>query len=120
MRRAGITEQPELIKSWDTNVSFGGPIKRDRLWFFNNLRSYGTYQDVPGVYTNANALDASKWKYLKDPAVKARSAGAERIESIRLTGQLTPRNKLGGLLRVSGQLHRVGARQLGRRLPRPR
>ena len=55
LRRAGITEPPELIKNWDTNVSFGGPIKRDRLWFFNNLRSYGTYQDVPGVYANANA-----------------------------------------------------------------
>src|ERR1700704_1750347 len=95
LRRAGITESPELIKNWDTNVSFGGPIKHDRLWFFNNLRSYGTYQDIPGVYANANALDASKWNYVKDPTVKARSAGAKKIEAIRLTGQLTPRNKAG-------------------------
>ena len=95
LRRAGITEQPELIKNWDTNVSFGGPIQRDRLWFFNNLRSYGTHQDIPGVYANANALDASKWSYVKDPNVKARSAGAKKIESIRLTGQLSPRNKVG-------------------------
>src|SRR3954471_9733657 len=95
LRRAGITEPPGLIKNWDTNVSFGGPIKHDRLWFFNNLRSYGTFQDIPGVYANLNAFDASKWSYVKDPNVKARSAGAKKIEAIRLTGQLTPRNKLG-------------------------
>jgi hypothetical protein len=95
LRRAGITEPPELIKNWDTSLAIGGPIKRDRLWFFNNLRSYGTYQDVPGVYANANAHDASKWNYVRDPNVKARSAGAKKIESIRLTGQITPRNKAG-------------------------
>jgi hypothetical protein len=92
---AGITEPPGLIKNWDTNLAVGGPIKRDRLWFFNNLRSYGTYQDVPGLYANANALDASKWNYVRDQNVKARSAGAKKIEALRLTGQLTPRNKLG-------------------------
>jgi len=92
---AGITEPPGLIKNWDTNLAIGGPIKRDRLWFFNNLRSYGTYQDVPGIYANANALDPSKWGYAKDTSVKARSAGAKKIEAIRLTNQLTPKHKLG-------------------------
>jgi hypothetical protein len=95
LRRVGITEPPGLIKNWDTNLAVGGPIKRDRLWFFNNLRSYGTHQDIPGLYANANALDPSKWSYVKDPNVQARSAGDKKIESIRLTGQLTPRNKLG-------------------------
>src|SRR5262245_8180794 len=95
LRRVGITEPPGLIKNWDTNVAIGGPVKRDRLWFFNNLRSYGTHQDIPGLYANANALDATKWNYLKDPNVKARSAGAKKIEAIRLTSQLSPRNKVG-------------------------
>jgi hypothetical protein len=95
LRRVGITEPPGLIKNWDTNVAIGGPIKRDRLWFFNNLRSYGTYQDIPGLYANANALDGSKWNYVKDLNVKARSAGAKKIEAIRLTGQLTAKNKVG-------------------------
>ena len=95
LRRVGITEPPGLIKNWDTNFAIGGPIKTDRLWFFNNVRSYGTYQDQPGLYANANALNASRWDYVKDPNVKARSAGAKKIESIRLTSQLTPRNKAG-------------------------
>ena len=95
LRRVGINEPPGLIKNWDTNLAVGGPIKRDRLWFFNNVRSYGTHQDIPGLYANANALDASHWDYVKDLNVKARSAGAKKIEAIRLTGQLTPRNKAG-------------------------
>jgi hypothetical protein len=95
LRKANITEQPELIKNWDTNLALGGPIKRDRLWFFNNVRSYGTYQDIPGLYANKNALDASKWSYEKDPNTKARSAGAKKIESIRLTSQLNRTNKVG-------------------------
>jgi len=94
LRSAGLTAIG-LIKNWDTNLSVGGPIKRDRLWFFNNLRSYGTHQEIPGLFANANALDPSKWSYVKDPNVKARSAGDKKIESIRLTGQLTPKNKLG-------------------------
>ena len=95
LRAAGLTEQPGLIKNWDTNFAIGGPILRDRLWFFNNLRSYGTHQEIPGVYANANALDPSKWNYAQDLNVRARSAGDKKIESIRLTGQPTDRHKVG-------------------------
>src|SRR5215472_5859481 len=30
---------PTLRKNWDTNFALGGPIVRDRVWFYNNLRS---------------------------------------------------------------------------------
>jgi hypothetical protein len=95
LKAAGITAPPGLIKSWDTSFAAGGPIKKDRLWFYNNLRSYGTYQDIPGVYANANAGNASTYAYAKDPGVTARSAGSKGIESIRVTAQATERNKLG-------------------------
>jgi len=95
LRGLGISEPPGLIKNYDTNLSLGGPIKRDRLWFFNNLRTYGSAQDILGVYANANAFDPAKWSYVKDPNVTARSVANKNIESIRLTGQVTPRNKVG-------------------------
>ncbi|MEO8258866.1 MAG: carboxypeptidase regulatory-like domain-containing protein [Acidobacteriota bacterium] len=95
LRSVGITEPPGLIRNYDTNLAIGGPIKRDRLWFFNNLRTYGSSQDIPGVYANANASDPAQWRYLKDPNVKARSVSDKKIEAVRLTGQVTPRNKVG-------------------------
>src|SRR5499427_5325563 len=95
LRSFNITEPPGLIKNWDTNLALGGPIKRDLLWFFNNVRSYGTHQDIPGLYANANFNNPLRWDYVKDPTVKARSAADKMIESIRLTSQITPRNKVG-------------------------
>jgi hypothetical protein len=95
LRSVGITEPPGLIKNYDTNLALGGPVVHDRLWFFNNVRTYGSQQDIPGIYANANVGDATKWNYLKDPSVKARSAADKKIEAIRLTSQLTPKNKVG-------------------------
>src|SRR5215470_11536836 len=44
LRSYGITNVPALVKNWDTNIAVGGPILKDRLWFFNNVRSYGNQQ----------------------------------------------------------------------------
>ncbi len=95
LKSYGIAEVPGLINNWDDNFAFGGPIKKDKLWFFNNLRTYGTAQDIPGLYGNLNAGDPTTWTYVKDPSLKARSENSKNIEAIRLTGQATPRNKLG-------------------------
>ena len=95
LRLFGIAEVPKLIKNWDTDIAVGGPIIRDRLWFFNDLRSYGQHADIPGLYANKNAGNAASFRYEPDTALKSRSANAKMIEAIRVTGQLTPKNKLG-------------------------
>ena len=61
----GLTQVPGLIKNWDTNFALGGPIIKDRLWFYNNVRSYGNHQEIPGLFGNRNAGDESKWFYEK-------------------------------------------------------
>ena len=95
LRAAGITENPALIKSWDTSFSMGGPILRDRLWFFGTARTFGNHTDNAGLYGNLFVGDASKWVWEKDLETKSRSANDKKVGAIRLTGQLTPRNKLG-------------------------
>ena len=91
----GLTNVPALIKNWDTNFALGGPIIKDRLWFFNNVRSYGNQQEIPGLFGNLNAGNQASWIYQKDESLPARGAAAKMIEAIRLTGQVTPRNKVG-------------------------
>jgi hypothetical protein len=95
LRAFGFAELPGLIRSWDTNFAFSGPIRRDRVWFFANARTIGTYQDTPGVYANANAGNPSVWAYAKDDNIKVRNANSKRIGAARLTWQATQRNKLG-------------------------
>ena len=34
LRSYGITQPPTLRKNWDVSGSLGGPVKKDRLWFF--------------------------------------------------------------------------------------
>ena len=95
LRNFGFTDLPALIKNWDTNFSMGGPIKRDRVWFFGNVRTVGTHQDVPNLWGNVNAGDPNAWTWVRDEGVKVRSANAKRITAMRVTWQATGRNKLG-------------------------
>jgi hypothetical protein len=95
LRGFGLTNPPALIKNWDTNFALGGPIVRDRLWFFNNVRSYGNHQEIPGLFANAYAGDPSRWTYLRDDSIAARSDAAKMIEALRLTSQVSEKNKVG-------------------------
>ena len=83
-----------MISSWEASGAGGGPLKRDRLWFFVNARKYQTLAPVPGAFPNLNAGDPTKWTYVKNPNVELRSADSRAIESVRLTGQVTPRNRV--------------------------
>src|SRR5262245_5457304 len=95
LRSYGINEVPGLIKNYDTNFALGGPIVRDKLWFFGNARTFGSTSLVPGLYANANAGNANAFTYVADPSVQSRNANSKMIGEIRLTNQLTPRNKVG-------------------------
>ena len=65
----GLRETGKLVKTWDVNPTFGGPIKRDRLWFFATGRHIGTENTVAGIFANRNAGDITKWTY--DPGQRA-------------------------------------------------
>jgi hypothetical protein len=90
----GLTQPAGVISSWDVSGSGGGPIKKDRLWFFANVRKYQTVAPVPGAFANLFAGDATKWTYAQNPNVSTRSADSRNIYSLRLTGQVTPRNRV--------------------------
>jgi hypothetical protein len=47
------------------------------------------------MFANKNAGNANSWSYDPDRNIQARSAVATTITAIRLTSQVTPRNKVG-------------------------
>src|SRR4030095_11054838 len=49
---AGLRAPEKLIKVWDVNGAFGGPIRRDRLWYFWTLRHHGDRGPLTGRYSN--------------------------------------------------------------------
>jgi len=95
LRASGISEPAALIKLWDVSFAMGGPIRKDRLWFFGNVRDFGNHTGVQNLYANKYAGDAAHWDYAPDPSLKARTATSKTIASMRLTTQATLRNTFG-------------------------
>ena len=48
LRRVGVTEGTRILLYRDPNVSLGGPILRDKLWFFTSFRDQRTGTTVDG------------------------------------------------------------------------
>ena len=94
LRSINITAPAGLIKNFDGSGTFGGPILRDRLWFFANGRVVGQTTQVEGGYGNLYAGDLSKWTYAVDDSVQTRNANRRDIFSFRLTGQVSEKNRL--------------------------
>jgi hypothetical protein len=95
LRSLGFGEQPALIKSYDANMAVGGPILRDRVWFFGNTRAIGTYQEQQNLYVNKNAGDPNAWTWVKGDSPSVRNSTSKTLNAVRLTWQATQKNKFG-------------------------
>src|SRR5262245_22802230 len=89
----GLRVPNELEKVWDASTYFGGPVKRDRLWFFASVRDQGNRKTVAGMWRNLNAGDNTKWTYAPDLNHQATDTGRWDNAAVRLTGQPTSKLK---------------------------
>jgi len=94
LRAVGLTEAPGIINSYDASVSYGGPITRDRIWFFGSYRSLNTASSVQGVVANKNAYDASRWDWVADPSVTARQLQGRVSYVGRFTAQVSAKHRV--------------------------
>ena len=67
LRAFGLTETPGIIQAHDASFSLGGPILRDRLWFYGQYRNLDTQTAVEGITANANAGTAARWDWMSSP-----------------------------------------------------
>src|SRR5256712_958464 len=72
LRARGLETGNKTIKIFDEAISVGGPIKRNRLWFFGGARTWGMARQFAGVYWNK-----TQGEFLSPP-------GAD-LEVVRLT-----------------------------------
>ena len=81
-----LTQTPGIINAYDASASFGGPIMRDRLWFYGSFRDLSTQTAMEGIFANANAGDPSRWDWVGSP-IEARLVQDRRMMIGRMTGQ---------------------------------
>ena len=87
LRDIGLDETPGIIQAHDASISIGGPILRDRLWFFGQYRNLDTQTAVEGVTANANAGLANRWDWMPS-AVDARLVQDRQMAITRIAGQI--------------------------------
>jgi len=55
LKAAGMTTPQETLYLAEGSLSDGGPLKKDRIWFFFNTRYSSSGNTLPGIYYNLNA-----------------------------------------------------------------
>src|SRR6187549_1446729 len=95
LKAAGLRTPAKTNYIYDTSYSLGGPIKRDKIWFYFLGYYRGSENTIPGMFYNKNEWDPSKWSYLADEERPALSGGRGPLQpALRLTFQLSQRDKL--------------------------
>ncbi len=99
LRDAGLRSPARTNYQWDASLMHGGPIVKDRLWFFYTTRYNGSGTDATGIFFNKNAGDINKWTYDPDLSRPARNSSSGAITpTLRLTAQVTRTHQLGAFV----------------------
>ena len=91
LRARGLTRTNQIRKVYDVGGGVGGPLKRDRLWFFTAHRAWGSQEELAGVYFNK--LQGTLF-YEPDLDRPGYYNNYVRDSNLRLTWQATPKQKL--------------------------
>jgi hypothetical protein len=95
LKNRGLTTPDALKKSWDVNPGVGGPLRKDRLWFYGAIRYTGAYNYVAGMFYNLNYNNPNVWTYAPDTSRPASNDSTWKDATLRLTWQANPKNKIG-------------------------
>ena len=98
LKARGLGTPDKILEIWDQDFALGGPVKRDRLWFFFSQRYWGVNQLVAETsYRDPRLCTDIDWATSK----RERKYGCQGIDDNwiynyigRLTLQATPRNKV--------------------------
>jgi hypothetical protein len=89
LRDMGMEFSGSLEYLSDVTVSQGGPVKRNRLWFFASYHQFNTSDIVPDT--------------LLDDGSQGADAQTIQQPMVRLTYQATPRHKIAGYLELTNK-----------------
>src|SRR5438477_13099275 len=93
LKARGATQPNPVYHVYDVNGSVGGPIKKDKLWYYMSVREQGQRQNTLNVFYNQTAGKPNAWLYAPDLNSPAFSDRMWENYTPRITYQATQRNK---------------------------
>jgi hypothetical protein len=100
LRARGLTSSTRVKRTYDVDPAVGGPIVRDKLWFWGSVRAQSSELTLAGIFYNQTPTGHA---YTPDPSRPADSLEKNQNQSLRLTWQVTPRNKVSLQHQNAGQ-----------------
>jgi hypothetical protein len=82
-----LKDSPGILKAYDYNLSLGGPIVKDKLWFYGSYRKLDTSVPQDGIVANRYAGDPTHWDWAPDDSVSSRLVQGRAMIIGRVTGQ---------------------------------
>ena len=94
LQARGAIQPTPLTRVYDVNLAMGGPIVRDRLWYYMSGRVQGSRQNILNTFYNQNAGNANAWSYVPDLSRPAFYDRTWENYTPRITWQANNRNKI--------------------------
>lgn len=94
LKATGLVSVDKNKKIWDINPSFGGPLKKDKVWFWLTGRHNGIQSIPGGIFANKNAWNPNAWLYEADPSQEVLNKGIWHSLQLRMTYQANQKNKI--------------------------
>ena len=91
LEKRGLRTTVKIRKIYDYGFGVGGPVAKDRLWFYTAHRWWGAQNNVPGNYFNATP--GTRF-YTPDLSRPAYTDNYQQAHDVRLTAQVTSKQKL--------------------------
>jgi hypothetical protein len=93
LRSQGVSAAAKNPKQWDLNPGVGGPLLRDRLWYYVSYQNKGEDTVQTGSFFDADPLP---YRYVADLNRPGISAARSNSLAPRLTWQATPSDNVAG------------------------
>jgi hypothetical protein len=93
LRSQGVLTADSILKIYDLSAAFGGPLMRDKLWFFTAHRYWGYEQIRTNTFYES---DQSTFAFTPDTSRPGTETQRSVSDDVRLTWQMSPRNRLSG------------------------
>ncbi|HEY7284546.1 MAG TPA: carboxypeptidase regulatory-like domain-containing protein, partial [Vicinamibacterales bacterium] len=86
-----LSNVSQIRKIYDFNPGGGGPIMKDKVWFYATYRQWGVDKTVAGSYADA---DSNPYRYVPNTSSPGIDDGRIRSIAGRVTAQLSEKDKI--------------------------